>query len=327
MKTKSTQSFFGLFYRYAQAFRRSSTYSVAIKISCLALLETLIANYPNITWVPTRVETIHPDELGEYWLMFAFSFFIMMCFFGYQAYYNIYRLRGSSVAFFSHVRLSANLVMMFIFVVCYLGILLPLIATLWQHVAVVPRQHLVTNRGIHVVIYQVLMVGIINTLIGVLSEQRRHIDRLTAQAPSSLSLKPKGTPEQAATQPAREDDLSPESTEAHYQYKILLPTHDRILPIDTGDIAGFYTSDKHTLILMADGRQLEYNKTLQQIMQSLDPDTFFRANKQYIVARGAVKDITVWFDSRLMVTLNIDVPEPIYVPKNKAGEFKQWLVW
>lgn len=57
-----------------------------------------------------------------------------------------------------------------------------------------------------------------------------------------------------------------------------------------------------------------------------EPEDFIRANKQFIVARDSVTDITIWFDSRLLITLDTEVPERIYVSKNKASEFKTWLV-
>ena len=36
--------------------------------------------------------------------------------------------------------------------------------------------------------------------------------------------------------------------------------------------------------------------------------------------------IVIWFDSRLLVKLNVETPEPIYISKNKAPEFKAWIV-
>jgi hypothetical protein len=39
-----------------------------------------------------------------------------------------------------------------------------------------------------------------------------------------------------------------------------------------------------------------------------------------------VKNITIWFDSRLLVTLDVETPERLYVSKNKASEFKTWVV-
>ena len=61
-------------------------------------------------------------------------------------------------------------------------------------------------------------------------------------------------------------------------------------------------------------------------MPSLNPADFTRANKQFIINRDSISNITIWFDSRLLVTLDVEVPERIYVSKNKASEFKAWLV-
>ena len=58
----------------------------------------------------------------------------------------------------------------------------------------------------------------------------------------------------------------------------------------------------------------------------LDPTEFIRANKQFIISRDSVKNITIWFDSRLLVTLDVETPERIYISKNKASEFKAWVV-
>ena len=44
------------------------------------------------------------------------------------------------------------------------------------------------------------------------------------------------------------------------------------------------------------------------------------------MARNSVTDITIWFDNRLLVTLDVETPERIYISKNKASEFKSWIV-
>ena len=111
-----------------------------------------------------------------------------------------------------------------------------------------------------------------------------------------------------------------------YKDKILVPVKDKLLPIRLSDIAFFYTSDKSTFIYLKDGKSYPYAKTLEQINSSLNPNDFFRANKQFIISRESVRDLTIWFDSRLLVTLNTDTPERIYVSKNRASEFKAWMV-
>lgn len=111
-----------------------------------------------------------------------------------------------------------------------------------------------------------------------------------------------------------------------YKDKLLIPYRDKLLPVSMKDVSCFYTADKSTCIYLKDGSTYPYSKTLEQIMATLNPGDFIRANKQFVIARDSVTDITIWFDSRLLVTLDVEVPERIYISKNKASEFKAWVV-
>lgn len=105
-----------------------------------------------------------------------------------------------------------------------------------------------------------------------------------------------------------------------FRDKILIPVKDSLHPVDIKEIACFYTSDKRTRIYLKNGKWYPYSATLEQIEGTLNPADFFRANKQFILSRNSVKNITIWFDSRLLVTLDIEPPERIYVSKNRAAE-------
>ena len=76
---------------------------------------------------------------------------------------------------------------------------------------------------------------------------------------------------------------------------------------------------------MRDGKALDYNRSLDSIIGSLDPTQFFRANKQYIVAKDSVLEIIIRFDNRLLLRLPVELPEPLFISKNKASEFKNWM--
>jgi len=111
-----------------------------------------------------------------------------------------------------------------------------------------------------------------------------------------------------------------------YKDKLLIPLHDKSQPLDLSEISFFYTTEKNTRIYLRNGKIYSYTKTLEQIEGFLNPADFIRANKQFILSRNSVKDITIWFDSRLLITLDVDPPERIYVSKNRATEFKAWMV-
>ena len=120
--------------------------------------------------------------------------------------------------------------------------------------------------------------------------------------------------------------LSKMTVNANYKDKLLVPVKDKLLPVSVSEISCFYTTEKNTRIFLKNGQSLPFSKTLEQITLSLNPADFIRANKQYLIARSSVKNITIWFDSRLLVTLDIETPERIYISKNKAAEFKAWMV-
>jgi DNA-binding LytR/AlgR family response regulator len=111
-----------------------------------------------------------------------------------------------------------------------------------------------------------------------------------------------------------------------FRDKILIPVKDQLQPLDLNEISCFYTTEKNTRIFLKNGSSFPYSKTLEQIEGSLNPKDFVRANKQFILARKSVKNITIWFDSRLLITIDVEPPERIYVSKNKAAEFKAWMV-
>jgi two-component system response regulator LytT len=116
------------------------------------------------------------------------------------------------------------------------------------------------------------------------------------------------------------------TTAPKFKDKLLIPVKDQLQPLDLNEISCFYTTDKNTRIYLKNGTSYPYSKTLEQIEGSLNPRDFIRANKQFIIARKSVKNITIWFDNRLLITLDIEPPERIYVSKNKAAEFKAWIV-
>lgn len=111
-----------------------------------------------------------------------------------------------------------------------------------------------------------------------------------------------------------------------FKDKILIPVKDKLMPVDMKEISFFYTTEKNTRVYLKNGKSYHYSKTLDQIEVMLNPSDFIRANKQFIVSRDSVKNLTIWFDSRLLLTLDVEPPERIYVSKNKAAEFKAWIV-
>ena len=119
--------------------------------------------------------------------------------------------------------------------------------------------------------------------------------------------------------------MRPAQQASVYTSSLLVPVKDKLVPISMDDVACIYSTERKTQIYLKSGRMMLYTRSLDSIIGSLDPSRFFRANKQFIIARDCVKEIVVWFDSRLLVSMPIEMPEPLFVSKNKAAEFKNWI--
>ena len=110
-----------------------------------------------------------------------------------------------------------------------------------------------------------------------------------------------------------------------YKNCFLIPERDKLIPLATSNIAYIFIDTKTVKAIALDGHNYYLNQTLDEIMAQLDPEVFFRANRQFIISRHAVKDLSVWFGNKLAINLIVPVPEKIIVSKARVGEFKAWF--
>ena len=110
-----------------------------------------------------------------------------------------------------------------------------------------------------------------------------------------------------------------------YKSCFLIPERDKLIPLATNNIACIYIDLKTVKAISMDKHVFYMSQTLDDLMNQLDPEVFFRANRQFIVSRGAIKDISIWFGNKLSLNLVVDVPEKIIVSKARVGEFKNWF--
>lgn len=106
---------------------------------------------------------------------------------------------------------------------------------------------------------------------------------------------------------------------------MLVRYKDKIVPIAMEEVAFFYTYAERVTLTTLKGDSYPVDKSLEALQQQLSDVKFFRANRQFIISRSAVKDIAVWFGSRLALNLVVETPERIIISKARVPEFKQWL--
>jgi len=115
-------------------------------------------------------------------------------------------------------------------------------------------------------------------------------------------------------------------TKDAYKSHFLIPYKDKLVPLQVERIACFYIENKMDKIITTDNESFFLDRSLDELYLQLDPAHFFRANRQYIVAHKAIKDISIWFGSKLFINLLVPVPEKIIVSKARVAEFKTWYM-
>lgn len=105
----------------------------------------------------------------------------------------------------------------------------------------------------------------------------------------------------------------------------LIHVRDRIIPLKIEQVAFFYTTDERVRAFDFAGESYPMDRSLEKLLKGLSESDFFRANRQFIVAREAIADISVWFGSRLSLNLRVKTPERIVVSKDRVPEFKRWF--
>ena len=113
-------------------------------------------------------------------------------------------------------------------------------------------------------------------------------------------------------------------TKETYKSNFLIPHKDKFIPLAVNKIACLYTENKMVNIVTDDQQIYHIDSSLEDLGNQLNPTLFFRANRQYIVSHKAIKDISIWFGSKISINLYVDVPDKIIVSKARVSEFKTW---
>jgi len=110
-----------------------------------------------------------------------------------------------------------------------------------------------------------------------------------------------------------------------YRQRFLIAHRETFLPVSTDEIAYFCSENKITRLVRPDGRWYPLTETLEELGDQLDPRTFFRANRQYLVSAASVERIHKHFNGKLKLDLQPKPTEEVMVSRERAEEFKQWL--
>lgn len=114
-------------------------------------------------------------------------------------------------------------------------------------------------------------------------------------------------------------------TQPQFRQRFLVNYKETYLPIPVQEVAYFYSENKVTRLVRPDGRWFPLPETLEELAEQLDPQHFFRANRQVIINMNSIRGIHKHFNGKLKLELAPAHAEGVMVSREKAEEFRQWL--
>ncbi len=110
-----------------------------------------------------------------------------------------------------------------------------------------------------------------------------------------------------------------------FKKRFMVHVADRIKTIETKDIAYFYVLDRYTFLCTNSGTKYDLEFTLDKIESMLNPEFFFRINRQYIININAIKNMYTFSKSRIKVELQPKPDIETMVSLSKTSNFRKWL--
>lgn len=108
------------------------------------------------------------------------------------------------------------------------------------------------------------------------------------------------------------------------RFMVKIGEHYRSVPVSA--IRCFYIAERSTFILDDTGKNHPVDYSLEKIEQLVDPNLFFRINRNFIIAYGSIGDIINYSSNRLKIILyGWDRKDIILVSRERVASFKAWI--
>ncbi|MCC6412584.1 MAG: response regulator transcription factor [Saprospiraceae bacterium] len=110
-----------------------------------------------------------------------------------------------------------------------------------------------------------------------------------------------------------------------FKEKFIANVRNQWVPVRTTDIACFMRDQLNYLHTFAGERYLLDFDSLEEIEALLDPQQFFRANRQCIIHVEAIQRVKPHENQKLTVFLKAPLNMEVDISREKAPSFKRWL--
>lgn len=130
-----------------------------------------------------------------------------------------------------------------------------------------------------------------------------------------------------ATPTATTTSALPAPVAGKLRNRFMIRLGNLIKTVQMDEVAWFMASDKYLFMVTKDQQRYIIEETISSLEPQLNPETFFRINRKFIISIHAIREMHRLPRNRVSIVLNPAPQESmdIIVSEERAEEFKQWL--
>lgn len=115
------------------------------------------------------------------------------------------------------------------------------------------------------------------------------------------------------------------NTKSLYKEKFIVNQRNTWIPVNTTDIACFMRENLNYIFTFGGEKYILDFTTLEEVEELIDPNVFYRANRQCIININAIQSVKPHENAKLTVTLRQPLKFEADISREKAPAFKKWF--
>ena len=116
-----------------------------------------------------------------------------------------------------------------------------------------------------------------------------------------------------------------EQRRSSFKKRFAVNVGSKIISVETRTVAYFYSLEKSTFLCTNDNHHYPLDFSLEHLERLLDPELFFRINRQVIIQYASIEKIHILSRSRVKLETNPPASEDLLVSTARTHQFRLWL--
>ncbi|WP_347839606.1 LytTR family DNA-binding domain-containing protein [uncultured Draconibacterium sp.] len=110
-----------------------------------------------------------------------------------------------------------------------------------------------------------------------------------------------------------------------YKSRFFIKIGNRFQSIQTKNICCFFVQERNTFLKTTEGKTYDLDYSLEQLQKMVNPDQFFRINRNFLLNINCINEIVAFSSTRLKLKLTTALDTEVIVSRDKVSEFKRWM--